>query len=300
MQTLGEVCERAGFVIQSYVLMSNHYHLLLETPTGNLVAGMQWFQTTYTARYNARHRQVGHLFQGRYKAVVIEEAEPEYGRVVSDYIHLNPARVGLVNAANPRLKDYGWSSFPAFCRGGGLPEWLHGGEVLSWHHWKIEKRKDRASYEDYLEDRAKECRENEGEENEDWKKLRRGWFFGGEDFREKLEELASRIATGRKRHSYAGEMLRKHDAAEAGALLKRGLESLGLTLDEARKLRQNDPCKQALIWLVKSRTVVPDQWIQEKLRVGNRSNVSRAVSACRAEISGDVRRWKKILHKCTD
>jgi len=96
-----------------------------------------------------------------------------------------------------------------------------------------------------------------------------------------------------------GEMLRKHDAAEAGVLLERGLESLGLTLGEARKLRQNDPRKQALIWLVKSRTVVPDQWIQEKLRVENRSNVSRAVSACRVETSRDVRRWKRLLHKST-
>ena len=117
IQSLGEACARAGFVSQSYGLMSNHYHFLLETPKGNLVAGMQWFQTTYTARYNAKHRQAGHLFQGRYKAVVIEEDEPEYGRVVSDYIHLNPARAGLVNEANPRLEDYRWSSFPAFCRG---------------------------------------------------------------------------------------------------------------------------------------------------------------------------------------
>ena len=128
IQTLGQAYERAGFVIQSYVLVSKHYHLLLETPTGNLVAGMPWFQTTYTARYNARHRQVGHLFQRRCKAVVIEEDEPEYGRIVSYYIHLNPARAGLVNEENPELKDYRWSSFPSFCRGGRLPVWLGGAE----------------------------------------------------------------------------------------------------------------------------------------------------------------------------
>jgi len=185
IQTLGEACERAGFVIQSHVLMSNHFHLLLETPTGNLVAGMQGFQTTYTARYNARHRQVGHLFQGRYKAMVIEEDEPDYGRIVSDYLHRNPARSGLVNEENPELKDYRWSSFPSFSRGRRLPAWLRGADVLTWHRWKVEKRKDREAYKNYLEDRAKECRENEGGENEDWKKLRRGWFLGGKDFRYK-------------------------------------------------------------------------------------------------------------------
>ena len=67
LETLGEMCERSGIVIYSYVLMGNHYHLLVETPAGNLVAGMRWFQSTYTARYNARHRERGHLFQGRYK-----------------------------------------------------------------------------------------------------------------------------------------------------------------------------------------------------------------------------------------
>ena len=64
LKTLGESCERAGFVVHSYVLMSNHYHLLLETPAGNLVAGMRWFQSTYTARFNARERKGGHVFQG--------------------------------------------------------------------------------------------------------------------------------------------------------------------------------------------------------------------------------------------
>jgi REP element-mobilizing transposase RayT len=89
LSTLGQVCERCGFVVHSYVLMRNHYHLLVlvETPTGNLVAGMKWFQGTYTVRFNARHRLAGHLFAGRYKAVLVEREEPSYARVLSDYIH---------------------------------------------------------------------------------------------------------------------------------------------------------------------------------------------------------------------
>jgi REP element-mobilizing transposase RayT len=110
--TLGEVCERCGLIVHSYVLLSNHYHLLMATPAGDLVAGMRWFQGTYTARFNARHRLAGHLFAGRYKAILVEREEPAYGRVVSDYIHLNPARAGIVNAENPRLRAYRWSSFP--------------------------------------------------------------------------------------------------------------------------------------------------------------------------------------------
>ena len=65
LETLLETCERTGFLLHSYVLMPNHYHLLLETPEPNLVAGMKWFQGTYTQRFNVRNRLSGHLFQGR-------------------------------------------------------------------------------------------------------------------------------------------------------------------------------------------------------------------------------------------
>ena len=75
LETLGEVCRRTGWKIHAYVLMSNHYHWLLETPGANLVAGMRWFQSCYTARYNRRHRKAGHLFQGRYKAMLVERGQ---------------------------------------------------------------------------------------------------------------------------------------------------------------------------------------------------------------------------------
>ena len=68
LATLGEACLRTGWRVHALVLMSNHYHLLIQTPHANLVAGMRWFQTTWTVRFNRRHRLSGHLFQGRYKS----------------------------------------------------------------------------------------------------------------------------------------------------------------------------------------------------------------------------------------
>src|SRR6059058_422292 len=96
LKTLGEACEKTGWVVHAYVLMSNHYHLLLETPEANLVAGMKWLQGTYTQRNNSRHELRGHLFQGRYKAIVVDGEEESYFQVVSTYIHLNPARAKLI------------------------------------------------------------------------------------------------------------------------------------------------------------------------------------------------------------
>lgn len=72
LETLGECCKRSGFEVWAWVLMKNHYHLVIETPQGNLVEGMKWLQNTYTRRFNVKHGEWGRLFGDRYKAVVIE------------------------------------------------------------------------------------------------------------------------------------------------------------------------------------------------------------------------------------
>ena len=111
LKTLGETCQRTGWVIHAYVVMDNHYHMLVETPGANLVEGMRWFQSTYTRRFNGRNNLVGHVFQGRYRALIIDPKEREYFLTVSEYTHLNPARAGLLDKQNPRLSKYCWSSF---------------------------------------------------------------------------------------------------------------------------------------------------------------------------------------------
>jgi putative transposase len=131
LDTLGQACEKTGWRVPAYVLMNNHYHLLVETPQGNLVAGMKWLQGTYTQRYNSRHQVFGHLFQGRYKAVVVDDTEQSSFQVVSTYIHLNPARAGLIRVGQERLKRYRWSSYPWYLnRAGKRPVWLSTKRVL--------------------------------------------------------------------------------------------------------------------------------------------------------------------------
>ena len=129
LATLEEVCGRTGWRVHAWVLMSNHYHLLIETPQANLVAGMRWFQTTYTVCFNRRHRVSGHLFQGRYKAVVVDPEERGYFATLSDYIHLNPVRARLVGL-DRRLFDYPWSSYRWFAAKAGRRPWFVAEQVL--------------------------------------------------------------------------------------------------------------------------------------------------------------------------
>lgn len=302
LATLAQMCERAGIRVHSYVLMSNHYHLLLETPEPNLVAGMKWFQGTYTQRFNARHRLSGHLFQGRYKAIPIQAEAEGYFGAVSEYIHLNPVRAGLLDAARPDLREYRWSSFARFIEKARLPEWLRRGRVFAALDLPDEGAGSRRRYGAWLAARTHDVLEREPTEEEarTWRELRRGWYVGSESFGDRLMDWAAGVVDKRKRSSYAGEGLRGHDESEAAKLLKRGLHQLELTPKQAVKLRKADARKQALAWLVKSRTVVGDEWIVEQLAMGHRSNVSRAVSAFRDP--GDIQRkqLREKLHICTD
>ncbi|MGB0578067.1 MAG: transposase [Limisphaerales bacterium] len=102
IKTFEEAIEKTGWEVYCWVLMSNHYHLVFRTPEPNLVAGMTWFQQTFTQRINARNRLRGHLFAGRYKSILVENEaiagsnyRSDYLTNLIQYVHLNPGRAGI-------------------------------------------------------------------------------------------------------------------------------------------------------------------------------------------------------------
>src|SRR5262249_33645708 len=86
LKNLGEACDKTGWQVHAYCLMSNHFHLVLETPQPNLVAGMKWLLGTYTVRFNRRHREFGHVFSGRYKSLIVDSNGTGYLKSVCDYV----------------------------------------------------------------------------------------------------------------------------------------------------------------------------------------------------------------------
>ena len=108
LATLSDACRKTGWQVHAYCLMSNHFHLVIETPQPNLVYGMKWLLGTYTKRLNIRHKLCGHLFAGRYKALIVDGSGNGYLRTVCDYVHLNPVRANLLKA-DAALQDYRWS-----------------------------------------------------------------------------------------------------------------------------------------------------------------------------------------------
>lgn len=94
LEVLGKVCGRFNWLVHAYCQMTNHYHLLVETVDGNLSMGMRQLNGQYTQRFNRRHSIVGHLFQGRYKSILVQK--DSYLLELTRYVALNPIRAGMV------------------------------------------------------------------------------------------------------------------------------------------------------------------------------------------------------------
>jgi REP element-mobilizing transposase RayT/predicted DNA-binding protein YlxM (UPF0122 family) len=117
---------RYDAVIHAYCLMSNHYHLILATPSGNLSKIMQHINGAYTNYFNIKSNRNGHLFQGRFKAIIVDAAE--YALELSRYIHLNPVRAAIVN----RPEEYLWSSYLDYAGERKSPDWLETSLILEY------------------------------------------------------------------------------------------------------------------------------------------------------------------------
>ncbi len=299
LSTLGEVCGQTGWRIHAYVLMSNHYHLLLETPEPNLVAGMKWFQGTYTQRFNAMFGRRGHLFQGRYKALPVEARERSfYFREVGQYIHLNPFRAGLAGLGSAKpLEQYAWCSYPAYAgRLKKIPEWLVRDRLLSACGLEEGAPGCLARYRAMIESRMQgEVSDSPDPERElVEKQLGRGWYIGSESFRDQLAEMIDGNSDNLR-----GSQRSAHDEMEAERLLKTALDVLELSEAELLAMKSTRSEKQAIAWLLKKRTTVTGVWLAARLGMGHRTSASRAISEIEHAASGEKKKLREKMLQFT-
>jgi putative transposase len=224
LQTLGEVCEKSGWRVHTFTFMRNHYHLLIETRRPTLVRGMQYLNSTYTRRYNVRHRTYGHVFQGRYKALLVDGESGNYFLTVSDYIHLNPARAGLIKDPYDIWK-YRWSS-AAWLAGKqrAKPDWLEWQKLygeLSLEGWN---RRNRLEFQNYLERRVEE-----GMDPQTLRPLRWGWCFGDAVFKDEMKKRVRDLhrKPRRDRENWNDPVVDEMEEDRASHLLGKAAEALG-------------------------------------------------------------------------
>ena len=274
-RTLFEACERFGWRLHAYVLMSNHFHLALETPRGNLVRGMQWLESVFANRFNRFSGGRGHVFQGRYKALLIEPGASL--RRVVDYIHLNPVRAGLVELGN--LRSYPRSSFPHWFapeRPAGLDDSLwraqggYGpGEAELNRYWV-----DLASRREGDPKLAEELRRD----------LCRGWLIGGPGF---LESLLGGTVEVSELDRVARTMER--DAVETeelwSTLLDRLLSARSRNRLELATARKSAPWKLEIAHDMKRTTGASNRWLAQSLNLGTPEAFSSNLSKWRKSIN---------------
>ncbi len=259
VETLGEACTKTSWEVHAYCLMENHFHLVLETPLANLVAGMKWFLGTYTSRFNRRHKLFGHLFSGRYKALIVDGSGNGYLRTVCDYVHLNPVRARLLRDEQP-LRSYLWSSYGHYLQAPTKrPAWLRVDRLLGQMGIPQDSVAGRRQFERAMEERRQ--RDEPGQ----WKSVESGWYVGDEEFRQEL--LAQAEGKFGANH-YAGPR-RESSEDKARRIVAEELRELGWKQGELEKRLKADPDKVRIARRLRGETTMTLKWIAERLLMGS-------------------------------
>lgn len=262
-------CAENGWLLHAYVIMRNHYHAAIETPDGNLVKGMHWLQGTFSTRFNRRKAERGHVFQGRYHALLIKPGI-HLSRVVN-YIHLNPVRAGLV--AIEGLTNFRWSSLHRFVAG-RCPAFLISCRWLGDlgisgalpNSWPL-----------YRERLAAEV----GRDKEDSEPLDRGWAVGDQGWKAKIaEEYRPRVeAALARRPAHLSELIEASWSRE----LEIALQRAGKTSADAARDLKAAPWKVAIAASMRNGTSATNQWIASKLHIGSANALSVYLSRLRRD-----------------
>ena len=264
-KTIFEAVERCEWNLYAYVIMSNHYHLAMETPHPNLVEGMQWLQSTFATRFNRFHGERGHVFQGRYKALVVEPDRSLLGLL--DYIHLNPARAGLCQKEH--LKQYTFSSYPKFWRR-KVRKPLNRKVLLSLLGVE-DSIGGMQSYQKHLE-----LSEESDPRNRDklYRSYCRGWFIGSKKAKQELSEDLNRQHSGVE---WEGQDLAELNERKWDSFVREELKKLGKTEKDIEADPKGSPWKMEVARLTRKHTTCKNPWLAKRLNMGHPSRITMAM-----------------------
>jgi REP element-mobilizing transposase RayT len=255
--TLGQTCERYAWRVHAYVIMRNHFHVALETPEPNLVDGMHWLQTTYASRFNRFRDESGHLFQGRYRALLMEDTRV-LARVVN-YIHLNPVRAEIV--LPPHVAAFRWSSLSRWAKP-SRPDWLVVADTL-----RALGLEDNPSgwqaYVRYLIELSSDVQEQKRQGFED---LSRGWAIGTFAWRQAVARQCSQLALER---GFESDEIREIKETRWRDALTQHLRDTGRRIEELATAPKAAEWKIQAATLLRRQFGAPYRWIAKHLEMGS-------------------------------
>ncbi len=282
LSCMKEVSERCDWKLHGYCLMSNHYHLALETPQGNLVDGMRWLQSTFANRFNRFRGENGHVFQGRYKSLLVEN---DGMGPLCHYIHLNPVRAHMVKTEN--LSLYRWSSF-----------WQLVHPRQRWSNFSVslfldaagglkDTPKGRIKYQQFLD----WLQENELARKEmKFERMSKGWALGTQAFKKSILESLEKnnLVLVEKETGELRVLQWERFVEHCLRLLQKGETDV---LSEKKSAQW----KVSIACVLRKRFTARNAWIAERLNMGRAESVSRYVHEMQRGQRGDLDIFKKLL-----
>lgn len=269
LKCLGEACERTGWRVHAWCIMSNHYHLAVETPRANLADGMRWLQGTFSTRFNHLRRERGHLFQGRYKSLIVD---PDGGLgPLCHYIHLNPVRARLRTVE--QLPAWPWSSLSWLMEPKRRPAWYEPNAALEHAGGLKDTPAGRKKYLEYL---AWLSEDEPARKEQRFEQMSKGWIIGTEGFLATMAHEHDEVAHRRDRRQ--ADLLVAQEAVWRQTLEKL-LRRLRRTAGDLPQTGKSVDWKLALAAALKARTTATNRWLGTVLHMGSLHEVSRKVAA---------------------
>ncbi|GBE05854.1 chromosomal replication initiation protein [bacterium BMS3Abin10] len=277
LKILSELPARYQVVIHGYVLMENHYHLLIETPKGNITRVMHYLNTAYTVYFNKKHQRVGHLFQGRYKGLLIEKER--YLLSVSRYIHLNPVRALIVK----RPEEYKWSSYLDYIGRSIKEKWLTSEWILGQYSTREAQAKN--LYKIFIEEGLTAA------EDDPFNHVKAGPVIGNEDFIEKIKKKLDL-----KEHREIPESRRLARDISCKRVIEEVAKRLRLSEQEIRSVgKRGNFARKITFYLLRKLTDISNEEIGRYFGVGYTA-VSQGASRARKELVAN-RKYRKVVRE---
>jgi putative transposase len=265
---LGEAAVRFGWSVSAYVLMSNHFHLVIQTPEPNLSRGMQWLNGKYAGRFNRVHKRTGHLFQGRFHAFLIEK-EAYFAKVLR-YVTLNPVRARMVE----RPENYRWSSFRATAGLEAAPHWLDVAAALQM--FGVEEVTAQAEYRSFVA-------ANLESEERLWDEVTNSIYLGTTSWTKSMRKLVERKPRSTD-HSKVQRAVGRPAMYEVVAAVSTVAQ---LPREVVRSLR-GGPMRNLAAWLGWHEGLVTLRTIAAAFRLRSEGHISMLIRRCEAEFGRDV------------
>jgi putative transposase len=268
LEFLGQAATRFGWSVTAYVLMTNHFHLVIQTPEPNLSRGMHWLNSRYAGWFNWKRERSGHLFQGRFKSFLIEKEA--YFAEVLRYVVLNPVRAKMVE----RPEDYRWSSYRATAGLAGAPEWLD--LPSAYLAFGLDEAAAQSEYRGFVQAKI-------GSQERLWDKVANAIYLGTEEWAKKMR----RIVESRPRQDAHPKTQRAVGRPKMHAVIETLAREAKVSHQLVRS-RAGGPLRLLAAWIGWNEGWLTLRSIAAALRLRSEGYVSSLIARCERAFSRDA------------